>query len=59
MLVPIGDDAALAAVIIATLDNPSLRKPLVERGMWLSAEQAPDCYERLIPVANAPNTSPG
>lgn len=32
-LVPVGDDVALAPAIIATLDNPSPRKPLVERGM--------------------------
>ena len=51
--------AALAAAIIATLDNPPPCKPLVERGMWFSAERAAGCYERLIPVANAPNASHG
>lgn len=57
-LVPVGDDAALAAAIVATLDNPPPRKPLVERGMWFSAERTAECYERFIPVANALNVSP-
>ena len=56
-LVPVGDDAALAAAIVATLEDPPLRGPLVERGRWFSSERAAECYERLIPVANAPNAS--
>ena len=47
-LVPVGDDAALAAAIIATLDNPPSREPLVERGMRFSTERAAECYDRLV-----------
>ena len=48
MLVPVGDDAALAAAVIATLDNPPPREPLVERGMWFSTERAAERYDRLV-----------
>ena len=47
-LVPVGDDAALAAAIVATLGNPPPREPLVERGIWFSTERAAERYERLF-----------
>ena len=47
-LVPVGDDAALAAAIVAAMDNPPPREPLVERGGWFSIERAAECYERLV-----------
>lgn len=56
-LVPPGDHAALAAAIVATLDSPPAREPLVERGMWFSAERAAERYVRLVPGADAPNAS--
>ncbi len=48
-LVPVGDDAALAMAIIATLDSPLPRERLVERGMWFSVERAAEQYARFIP----------
>ena len=47
-LVSVGDDAALAGAIVATLDDPPPREPLVERGGWFSSERAAECYERLV-----------
>ena len=58
-LVPPGDEAALAEAIVATLDRPPAREPLVKRGMWFSAERAAERYARLIPGADAPNPSIG
>lgn len=48
-LVPVGDDEALAAAIIATLDNPQPREGLIERGMWFTVERAVAQYAQYIP----------
>ena len=56
-LVPPGDHAALAAAIVATLDRPPAREPLVKRGMWFSSERAAERYIRFIPGPDAPNAS--
>ena len=48
-LVAVGDPAALAAAILATLDDPPLRQRLVARGMQFTAERAARCYAGLIP----------
>ena len=48
-LVAVGDHAALAAAILATLDDPPPRQRLVARGMWFTAERAARRYAGLIP----------
>ena len=48
-LVPVGDAAALAAAITATLDNPPPRERLVDWGMQFTAERSAKQYARFIP----------
>ncbi len=48
-LVPVGDDAALAAAIEAVLDNPPPRERLVERGMEFTVERSVEQYAQFIP----------
>ncbi len=50
-LVPVSDDAALAAAIVAMLDNPPPRKRLVDRGNYFTVEQAADQYAQFVPAA--------
>ncbi len=47
-LVPIGDRAALAKALAATLDDPPGRAGLRERGRDFAVEPAIDAYQRLI-----------
>ncbi len=48
-LVSVGDDAVLAAAIVAPLDDPQPRERLVERGMGFTAERAAERYAQFIP----------
>ena len=43
-LVPMGDDAALASAILATLDDPPPRPRLVARGMQFAADRVTERY---------------
>ena len=43
-LVPVGDDAALASAILATLDDPPPRQRLVARGMQFTADHVTERY---------------
>ena len=43
-LVPVGDDAALASAILATLDDPPPRPRLVARGMQFTADRVTEHY---------------
>ena len=43
-LVPVGDDAALASAILATLDDPPPRQRLVARGMQFAADRVTERY---------------
>ncbi len=45
---PVCDDAALAAAIVAVLDNPPPRQPLVGRAMEFTVERAAEAYARLM-----------
>lgn len=47
-LVPVGDDAALAAAILAALDNPLPKDLLRGRGATFSVDAAVDGYLRLL-----------
>jgi glycosyltransferase involved in cell wall biosynthesis len=47
-LVPVGDDAALAAAILAALDNPLPKDVLRGRGAMFSVDAAVDGYLRLL-----------
>lgn len=47
-LVPVGDDAALARAICATLDKAPPRERLIERGKFFSVDRAVEQYERLL-----------
>jgi glycosyltransferase involved in cell wall biosynthesis len=47
-LVPVGDAAALADAIVATLDAPPDRAAIRARGLWFSAERAAEAYLQLI-----------
>ena len=47
-LVPVGDDAALAHAICATLDKAPPRERLIQRGKFFSVDRAVEQYERLL-----------
>ena len=47
-LVPMGDDAALASAIIATLNNPPARRRLVDRGIQFTADYSAERYAGLL-----------
>ena len=47
-LVPVGDDAALARAICATLDKVPHRERLIQRGKFFSVDRAVEQYERLL-----------
>lgn len=47
-LVPVGDDAALAKAISATLDAPPSREPLRDRARDFSVDLAVDRYQRVL-----------
>ena len=47
-LVPVGDDAALANAISATLDAPPGREPLRDRARDFSVDLAVDRYQRVL-----------
>ena len=47
-LVPVGDDAALANAISATLDAPPDREPLRDRARDFSVDLAVDRYQRVL-----------
>jgi glycosyltransferase involved in cell wall biosynthesis len=47
-MVPVGDDAAMAIAIAATLDHPPDRKALRARGLAFSVDAAVDRYEALL-----------
>ena len=47
-LVPMGDDAALASAITATLNNPPPRQRLVDRGMQFTADYGAERYAGLL-----------
>ena len=47
-LVPVGDDAALARAICATLDKAPHRGRLIQRGKFFSVDRAVEQYERLL-----------
>lgn len=47
-LVPVGDDQAMAAAIVETLDNPPDREVLRERGATFSLERVAQRYLELI-----------
>ena len=52
-LVPVGDEAALARAICATLEKAPPRERLVERGRFFSVDRAVERYERLLLGTNA------
>jgi glycosyltransferase involved in cell wall biosynthesis len=47
-LVPVGDDAAMANAILATLDSPPEAETLRGRAQMFSVERAVDRYEELM-----------
>ena len=47
-LVPVGDDAALANAISATLDAPPSREPLRDRARYFSVDRAAAQYRRML-----------
>ncbi len=47
-LLPVGDDAALAAAIVTTLDDPPPREPLRQRAMVFTVERAAEAYARIM-----------
>jgi glycosyltransferase involved in cell wall biosynthesis len=54
-LVPVGDDAALAEAIAATLDDPGTSRPeRIARGHAFGVDQAVDSYLALVPGAAPP-----
>jgi glycosyltransferase involved in cell wall biosynthesis len=56
-LVPPGDDAALAAAILATLDAPPAAMSLRERAGFFSVERAAAQYERVM-LGDCPRSRP-
>ena len=56
-LVPVGDDAALAAAISDTLDNPPARAPLVERARGYDLPVSVNCYLRVLGLAHEAGAS--
>ena len=52
-LVPVGDEAALARAICATLEKAPPRERLIERGRFFSGDRAVEQYERLLLGTNA------
>lgn len=59
-LVAVGDDVAMAAAILQTLDTPLPRTTLITRASAFSVDNAVDDYLRLLlgPAAAAPYASP-
>ena len=57
-LVPPGDDAALAAAILATLDAPPAAMSLRARAGFFSVERAVAQYERVMLGASSPSQRP-
>ena len=57
-LVPPGDDAALAAAILATLDAPPAAMSLRARAGFFSVERAVAQYERVMLGASSPSRRP-
>jgi glycosyltransferase involved in cell wall biosynthesis len=57
LLVPPGDDAALAEAILATLEAPPLAAVLRERAGFFSVERAVAAYERVM-LGDAPLARP-
>lgn len=57
-LVPVGDDAAMAAALDATLSEPRDATRCRERASFFSVERAADAYERLLFPAVATTPSP-
>ena len=47
-LVPVGDDAALAAAIMASLEHPPPREHLLGRAHFFSVDRAVDQYSRIL-----------
>ncbi|MGV6807868.1 MAG: glycosyltransferase [bacterium] len=47
-LVPVGDDAAMAESMLATLDNPAQSSELRERASLFSTKNSTDNYEKII-----------
>jgi glycosyltransferase involved in cell wall biosynthesis len=56
-LVPPGDEAALAAAILATLDTPPVATPLRERAGFFSVDRAVAQYERVM-LGDSPRSRP-
>ena len=52
-LTPVGDPAALAEAILATLREPPARAPLRARGRWFTVERAVREYARFLPDSPA------
>lgn len=57
-LVPVGDDAAMAAAIVETLDEPPNREKLRARGADFSLDCAVTRYLEVLEIAKAGNNAP-
>jgi glycosyltransferase involved in cell wall biosynthesis len=57
LLVPYGDDTAMAEALVRVLTDAGLRRRLSEAGIaWSRAFQWPDCAARSLDALSAPTT---